>query len=143
MNELAKSISELINTINSGANGLGSAMQTHAPELWRLAVRQVILDAASNIALFLSLSTIAFLVGMRFGKAAKSWSKKEDDAIASNDHHAARNASSESAGYTVAQWIIVTIAVIMAGTALSCNIPKLLNPGYEAASQLSSRFLGK
>jgi hypothetical protein len=39
MNELAKSLAELINTINSGANGLGGAMKTHAPELWRARLR--------------------------------------------------------------------------------------------------------
>ena len=126
MNELAKSPAELINTINSGANGLGGAMKTHAPESWRAAVYQSQLTGYTDIA---SIVCLNLLLGISLTWLIR---KAKDDEFEPT--------------YVVPAVIVgifLVMAIIIAACVVPSDITKILNPEHEAALQLATRFLGK
>lgn len=141
MNELAKAISELVNTINGGANGLGQALKTNAPQLWKMAVYQAKVDAWSSVAMWCSLAVILLLIGRHFRTHVKYW--ETERAKLTDDPWEAAKAKDSADCWRTAFVIAMTLASIIVVATVGNNMPQIMNPEYAAASALSERFLGK
>jgi hypothetical protein len=126
MNELAKSIAELIGSINSGANQTGEAIRKIAPYAWRCAVYEAKLDAWTTLACVLGIAVMVFVGGLKFHQMQLNSDSHEDQV-----------------DFAIYKWVALSIAALITILGICSNLDEILNPEYEAASQLSTRFLGK
>jgi hypothetical protein len=137
MQELAKSFSELVNSLNGGAKGLADALNRVAPGAWKVVVYQARLSGITNALCWLSLSCVLAFVARRFYvdhrktlKLAHLETKK--DAIGRLENEASR--------YYVVALACGSIAAAIAAVGVLSNVATILNPEYTAASELSARF---
>lgn len=145
MQELAKSISELVNSLNGGAKGLADAMQRVAPDAWRVAVRQVVIDAATGWAAWLLFAVLLLVVAAKFS-ANQRWNESAMATERGKEHpkqSALDNYEEHGFTWQGLKWAALLVAAVTVLVSSSSYIPDLLNPQYAAASQLSARFLGK
>lgn len=158
MNELAKAIAELIQTLNGGASGIGQAFKTHAPDLWRVAVYQARLDASIDLAAW-ELVGVAFLVlGWLMVRHARNLqlasvaarTRLEVARTTRGDVTAAREAYEkadkyyrDNDGYWVSGGLSILVGFVFVCAGLACNLAAIINPEYAAASELAARFLRK
>jgi hypothetical protein len=153
--ELQNAIAELVSTITEGAKGAGIALQNIAPEAWRIAIRQIQIEAISNIVLFGFIGVVIIiaaqfttLVGLRSAKRVAKMKEDELNSLDSlaykyNDKVMALKASNEE----VIGWRIGYLAMNFVGSifivgALTSQATDLLNPQYKVgvyAIQLASQ----
>ena len=146
MNELAKSIAELIATINKGANGVGESFQKVAPDAWKVAVYHAKVQAWTTLACVLGLAAIVFAVGLKFWQMQRKNDDLADQAETGKEpgwKDQYRAACSDAEGFAFGKWCAFCIAALITVLGITANLDEIMNPEYEAASQLSARFLGK
>ena len=119
MQELAKSISELVNSLNGGAKGLADAMQRVAPDAWRIAVRAQITNAVVSIALEITL----FVVALMISRKLVAYGRNEDT-------------SQEGAGACYAATFCLACVAIWMVCSLNLDLQRLLNPEFYAAADI-------
>lgn len=124
MQELAKSFSELVNSLNGGAKGLAEAMQRVAPDAWRIAVFQEKLNGW--LRLLFAVTSVAVLSKI----AAFCLRRRRED-------------KPNSLEWTIAFVVLLSSTMIIAWSSGLYSIPRLINPEYAAALELSKLFLGK
>jgi hypothetical protein len=138
MQELAKSFSELVNSLNGGAKGLSDALQRVAPDAWKIAVYQARLSGITNALCWLSLSCVLAFVARRFYVAHRKTLKL---AQLETQKCAIGKLEDEASGYYVGALVCGSIASVIAAVGVLSNVATIINPEYTAASELSVRFL--
>jgi hypothetical protein len=127
--ELQKSIAELINTLTNGAKGTGEIMKNIAPEAWRVAVRQVIIDGCTDLlvggVIGIAIILLAILVIGKGVESAKETVKQCQD-------HSLDNYKEALVFWRIGYWVCTIIGSIVILCSVSAAAPKLLNPEYEA-----------
>jgi hypothetical protein len=136
MQELAKSFSQLVDSLNGGAKGLAEALQRIAPDAWRIAVRQVVIDAACGL---LAWTIIVYGI-LSVAHILRTCSKSASDEPESIGRG---GLMTDKAAYVLWSRIVTGTGLVIYAVAVSCYMPELLNPQYEAASQMAERFLVK
>lgn len=147
MQELAKSISELVNSLNGGAKGLAEAMQRVAPDAWRIAVKQVVIDAVTGLVGWTLVAALICVLAYKFKLNEHqnySWlaQEKKKPAAEQREPYISRLVTDANVWH-IWTWVSAVSACVVLIAATCFHIPRLLNPQYEAASQLSARFLRK
>lgn len=126
MNELAKSIADLINSLNSGAKGAADAFARVAPEAWHALVRRVQVEAALQAACFIALSALCGYLALWFRRAALDCARRKP-----------YYDQSEDVGFRwVGFGVCASAAVIFASVLLCGVLPDLLAPEVTAAERL-------
>ena len=143
MEELAKQIAGLLQTLNSGAKGVGESVQRIAPDAWRVVVKQVIVDAWSSIVCWTIVSLVIFGIAIFLRRCANASTKKVNES--EDDHKCQYMKDLKSEAFTMNAWaLVLTVAgSVVLFSAFNQNVPRLLNAEYHAASYLSERLLGR
>ncbi len=155
--ELQNSIANLVNTLTAGAKGAGSALQSVAPEAWRIAIRQVQIDAIATVLIW-SLVGIVFLGFAHFAVSPFIKRNKAEFKIAQamvievtkiatekypelnpnsisdvRDTKSKMNSLDETIfSLRVGYWALTLIGVLFICGSLASNATDLLNPEYRA-----------
>lgn len=126
MNELLKSLSELIQSLNGGAKAFGDSLQRIYPEAWRVAVYQVQLNGFRYMAAWCFIAAVIFVIGLKFRQVEKSYRAEQGLDV------------DKSTDFNIAKWIAMSLAAVIAFTAICVNIDTITNPQYDAAIKVLS-----
>lgn len=130
MNELTQKIAELISTLNNGATEIGRAAKLYSPDLWRIALRQVVVEAWTFWSMWTAISALGIFFSVWLLRASLGWKASYEDC---------------SAYTTGRNWAIALISIFttmfIINTAHLFSI--ILNPEFAAASYLMNRLLEK
>lgn len=166
--ELQNSIANLVNTLTAGAKGAGSALQSVAPEAWRIAIRQVQIDAIATVLIW-SLVGIVFLGFAQFAvspflkknkvefKSAQARMIEVEKIVAKESpelnpysnidfrdaKHEMKSLDENIFGLRIGYWALALIGVLFICGSLASKATDLLNPEYRAGIaviQLSRGF---
>ncbi len=143
--ELQNSIASLVNTINTGAKGAGSVLQNIGPEAWRIAVRQVQIEALACIA-FWCLVGVAIIIAAQFTtlKGIQSVKrvvdlKKADLSTLSKESFLytdklidIEKTNEQLNGWKIGYFVMNLIGCIFIIASLSNQASDVLNPEYQA-----------
>lgn len=126
MNELAKSIAELINSLNGGAKSAAEALARVAPDAWHALVWRVQVEAA--------LQTVGSLVLAVMFAASAPWFAKKAAAEAKKPCYVDQGFN--VGALKVIAGAFVWVAVILVLVTLRNTVPDLIAPETEAAARL-------
>lgn len=155
--ELQSAIAELVRTLTGGAKGAGSALQSVAPEAWRIAIRQVQIDAIATVLIW-SLAGIVFLGFAHFAVSPFIKRNKAEFKIAQarvaeareiairkspelnpdsnsdvRDAKGVMNSHDETVfGLRIGYWALTLGGILCICGSLSSRATDLLNPEYKA-----------
>lgn len=123
MNELSKSIAELVDSINHGAKAVGASFQNISPVAWRAVVYQVQLTAWIHMGIWLFIAGIAAYVSSKMRGIRKKLIADGDD----------RN---EADTYEIWAWILTCVALLVAVVTIGENLITIMNPEYAAGVKI-------
>jgi hypothetical protein len=125
MNELSKSVAELIQSLNGGAKSLAEALQRISPEAWKVTVYQVQINAYRNIIGWWCIAAVCFVIGLKFRQIEKKLRAAKDN---------------EAESYCIVTWVAMCLSLIISFVAVCANIDGIINPQYEAAVKILSHI---
>jgi hypothetical protein len=155
--ELQNAIAELVKTLTGGAKGAGNALQSVAPEAWRIAIRQVQIDAIATVLIW-SLAGIVFLSFAQFAvspfiKRNKAELKIAQVRVAEARENAIKNSPEYNPdsnkdvqdakkdmnshdetvfGLRILYWALTLVGLLFICGSIASRATDLLNPEYKA-----------
>lgn len=129
MDKLANNIAELVKSINEGLRSFGGALNKTYPEVWRVAVHQVKVEAWANIFIWLFISLVIFGVGIKFYYVHKKLKINRN--------------SSDAESFYVRAWIFTCVSFVILVLNIGVNIRTILNPEYYAAKLVLQGVVNK
>lgn len=133
---LAKQIAALLQTINGGAQSIGSGLQRMAPDAWRIAVKQVYVSSVVSLLSWFVVSSILWAIAASFYKQAKVERALADEAREKGDSQGTKEREGYSDSFTAWAILSAILGGVGLATNLISNVVPLLNPEYAAALKI-------